>query len=91
MTVLRNFFIIDHEVSGNTMYGSADICRVEDNGGFRNDMAHTVTDENLRGNAGILGFLVCQVNKCSGDSVSHLIRVGRVDFFKHLFFLLFGY
>ena len=83
VSVLRHFYIVHGEISGNAVNGSGDICLIQHNGGFRNDVAHTVADEDFHGNAGIFCFLVCQVNERTGNSVRHLIRVARIDFFKH--------
>jgi len=83
VTVLRHFYIVHGEISGNAMDGGSDICLVQHDGSFRNDVASAMADEDFHGNAGILGFLVCQVNERTGNSVCHLIRVARIYFFKH--------
>ena len=83
VTVLRHFHIVHGETSGNAVDGGGDIRLVQRNGGFRNDVAHAVTDEHFHGDAGIFCFLVCQVNERTGNSVCHLIRVARIYFFKH--------
>ena len=83
MTVLRHFCIVHSEVSSNAVNSGGDICFVQSNGSFRNDVAHAVTDEDFHSNTRIFCFLVCQVDKRTGDSVRHLIRVARIYFFKH--------
>lgn len=75
--------IVHGEVSGNAVNGGGDTRLVQSNRSLRNDVAHAVTDENFHGNTGIRFFSVCQVNKRTGDSVCHLIRVARIHFFKH--------
>ena len=83
VTVLRHFHIVHSEVSGNAMNGGGHICLIQLDGGFCNDVAHAVTDEDFHSDARIFCFLVCQVDKSTGDSVRHLIRVARIYFFKH--------
>ena len=83
MTVLRHFHIIHNEVSGNAVDGNSHICLVQCDGGFRNDVTHTVTDEYLHGNAGIFSFCIRQIHQSTGNPVCHLIRVARIYFFKH--------
>ena len=83
VTVLRHFYIVHGEISGNAVDGGNDSCLIQHDGSFRNDVANAVADEDFNGSAGIFCFLVCQVNECSGNSVRHLIRVARIYFFKH--------
>ena len=83
VSVLRHFRIIYREVSGNAANRGGYIGFVQRSRSFRNDVTHTVTDENFNGNAGILGFFVCQIHQRTGDSVSNLVRMARIDFFKH--------
>ena len=83
VTVLRYFHIVHSEISCNAVNGGSDICLVQHDGSFRNDMAHAVTDEDFYGNTGIGFFSVCQVNNRTGNSVRHLIRVAGIYFFKH--------
>ena len=82
-TVLRHFHIVHGEISGNAVNGSGDTRLVQRNRSFRNDVAHTVADEDFNSDAGIFCFLVCQVNERTGNSVCHLIRVAGIYFFKH--------
>ena len=83
VTVLWHFHIVHGEISGNAVNGSGDTRLVQRNRSFRNDVAHTVADEDFNSDAGIFCFLVCQVNERTGNSVCHLIRVARIYFFKH--------
>ena len=83
VTVLRHFHIVHGEISGNAVNGGGHIRLVQLDRGFRNDVAHTVTNKDFHRNVGICFFSVCQVNECPSDSVSHLVRVARIDFFKH--------
>ena len=83
VTVLRHFYIVHGEISGNAVDGGGDICLVQHDGSFRNDVANAMADEDFHGNAGIVFFSVCQVNERTGNSVCHLIRVARIYFFKH--------
>ena len=83
VTVLRHFHIVHGKVSGNAVNYGGHIYFVQLDGGFRNNVAHAVADEDFNSDAGIFCFLVCQVNERTGDSVCHLIRVARIYFFKH--------
>ena len=83
VTVLLHFHIVHGEVSGNAVDSGSDFHLVQSNRSFRNDVARAVADEDFNSDAGIFCFLVCQVNKCSGNSVCHLIRVAGIYFFKH--------
>lgn len=83
MSVLRHFHIIHFHIPGNTSRSCGDFLIRKMHGGLRDDMADTVTDENLHGNAGIAFFLICQVYERTGDSVSDLVRVRGVHFLKH--------
>ena len=83
VTVLRYFHIVHGKVSGNAVNYGGDICLVQHDGSFRNNVAHAVADEYLHSDAGIFCFLVCQVNERTGNSVCHLVRVAGIYFFKH--------
>ena len=83
VTVLRHFHIVNGKVSCNAVNSGNNLRLVQHNGGFRNDVAQAVADEDFHGNAGIVFFSVCQVNERPGDSICHLIRVARIYFFKH--------
>ena len=83
MDILWNLHIIHREVACNAVNGGGYISPIQRNGGFGNDVAYTVTNQDFYRNAGIFGFLVCQIHQGTGDSVRHLIRVARIYFFKH--------
>ena len=83
VTVLRHFRIVHGEISGNAVSGGNNLRLVQHDGGFHYDVAHTVADEDFNSDAGIFCFLVCQVDKRTGNPVRHLVRVARIYFFKH--------
>ena len=83
VTVLRNFRIVNGKVSCNAVNGGNNLRLVQHDGGFHYDVAHAVADEDFNSDAGIFCFLVCQVDKRTGNPVRHLVRVARIYFFKH--------
>ena len=50
-------------------------------------MAGAVADQNLDGDLRILFFLIRKVDKSTGNTVSHLVGMRWVYFFKHISFL----
>ena len=54
--------------------------------GFNNRVAHAVTYKNLYSDFGVGFHAIREINDCARDSVRHLIRVARTDFFDHRLF-----
>ena len=83
MSILPVFTVVHNDGTGDAFNRSADIAAIQLDGGFGDNVAFAMTDENLYGDFRILRFFVCQVNKGTGNTVSHLVRVARIYFFKH--------
>ena len=83
VTVLRHFHIVYSKISGNAVNGGSHTCLIQRDGGFRNDVAHAMTDEDLHSDAGIICFCIRQIHQRTGDPVCYLIRVARIYFLKH--------
>ena len=83
MSILPVFTVVHNDGTGDAFHRPADIAAIQLDGGFGDNVAFAMTDENLYGDFRILRFFVCQVNKGTGNTVSHLVRVARIYFLKH--------
>ena len=85
MRVLRNFDVVDAEVSGDALRDGQDFRVIEVNGSLRNDVARAVTDENLNGDFRVFFFFIREIDESAGDAVGDFVGVRGIDFFKHNF------
>ena len=91
MSVLGNNYHFGSDIPGDAVNRRLHGSVVQRSGSLDHHMTGAMTNEHLHSDFGVVLCGVRQVNNRTCNTVSHLIRVGRVDFFKHLFFLLFGY
>lgn len=86
-SVLRHFHIIQVQIPADTLHNGIHLIQRDVYGTLRDDVADTVADENLHSNPGIFFFSVRRIHQSAGNTVSHLVRVARIYFFKHSFIL----
>ena len=81
--ILGNFGVINIEEACDAVNGGSHIINRKLHGSLCDDMAGSVTDENLHCDARVsLGF-ICQVDERPGNAVGNLIGMCRIYFFKH--------
>ena len=80
---LRHLYIIHSDLPGDAVDSS--LYLIERNGDVRlhNDVADAVAQKNLHSDARIGNLGICEIHDGSGDAITQLVGMGRVDFFKH--------
>ena len=87
--VLRYLAVVhNHAVPGNAGDGVLHESGGDMYGCLRDDMTHTVADEDFHGDSGISLHGIGVVHQRAGDAIRQLVGMGRIHFLDHFLLLL---
>ena len=81
--VLGYLHVVHLHKPGDALHSGFDLRQRQHHVGFRDNMANAVTQKDLHRDAGIRNCSIGHIHDRSGNAVAQLVRMRRIDFFKH--------